>query len=63
MPDPQADQFHRWTCDVGPFAGRVDPSWTSEDRQAVNRANASWLALEDMFRRLIREKQHQPPTT
>ena len=35
VPDPQAAQFHRWTCDVGPFAGRVDPSWTSEDRQAV----------------------------
>ena len=60
VPDLQADQFHRWTCDVGPFAGRVDPSWTSEDRQAVDRANASWLALEDMFRGLIREKQHRP---
>jgi cytochrome P450 len=60
VPDLQADQFHRWTCDVGPFAGRVDPSWTSEDRQAVDRANASWLALEDMFRRLMREKQHRP---
>ena len=60
VPDRQADQFHRWTCDVGPFAGRVDPSWTSEDRQAVDRANASWLALEDMFRRLMREKQQRP---
>ena len=60
VPDLQGDQFHRWTCDVGPFAGRVDPSWTSEDRQAVNRANASWLALEDMFRRLMREKQQRP---
>jgi cytochrome P450 len=60
VPDRQADQFHRWTCDVGPFAGRVDPSWTGEDRQAVDRANASWLALEDMFRRLMREKQQRP---
>jgi cytochrome P450 len=60
VPDRQADQFHRWTCDVGPFAGRVDPAWTSEDRQAVDRANASWLALEDMFRRLMREKQQRP---
>jgi cytochrome P450 len=60
VPDPQAQQFHRWTCDVGPFAGRVDPSWTSEARQAADRANASWLALEDMFRRLMKEKQHRP---
>jgi cytochrome P450 len=60
VPDRQATQFHRWTCDVGPFAGRVDPSWTNETRQAADRANASWQALEDMFRRLIREKQHRP---
>ena len=60
VPDPQASQFYRWTCDVGPFAGRVDPTWTSETRQAADRANASWLALEDMFRRLVREKQHRP---
>ena len=60
VPDRQATQFHRWTCDVGPFAGRVDPSWTNETRQAADRANASWQALEDMFRRLSREKQHRP---
>jgi cytochrome P450 len=60
VPDQQATQFHRWTCDVGPFAGRVDPSWTIEARQAADRANASWLELEDMFRALIREKQHRP---
>jgi cytochrome P450 len=60
IPDELAQQFHDWTCDVGPFAGRVDPSWSNESRQAVDRANESWLALEDMFRRLIRQKQQHP---
>ncbi len=60
VPHAQAQQFHRWTCDVGPFAGRVDPSWSPGARRAVDRANESWLALEDMFRALIREKQRSP---
>ena len=60
IPDGLAQQFHRWTCDVGPFAGRVDPSWSADSWQAVDRANESWLALEDMFRRLIKEKQQHP---
>ena len=60
IPDELAQQFHDWTCDVGPFAGRVDPSWSDESRQAVDRANESWLALEDMFRKLIRQKQQHP---
>lgn len=60
VPGPQAQQFNRWTGDVGPFAGRVDPSWNTGARQLVDRANESWLALEDMFRRLIREKQKRP---
>jgi cytochrome P450 len=60
VPDGLAQQFHLWTCDVGPFAGRVDPSWSTDSWQAVDRANESWLALEDMFRRLIKEKQQHP---
>jgi cytochrome P450 len=60
VPDTQAQQFNRWTGGVGPFAGRVDPSWDAEARQLVDRANDSWLALEDMFRRLIREKRKRP---
>src|ERR1700761_2905294 len=60
VPDTQAQQFNRWTGDVGPFAGRVDPSWNLGTQQVVDRANQSWLALEDMFRRLIREKQQRP---
>jgi len=60
VPETQAQQFHRWTCDVGPFAGRVDPSWNTEMRRTVDRANESWLALEGMFRALIREKQRRP---
>ncbi|HEX4656422.1 MAG TPA: cytochrome P450 [Streptosporangiaceae bacterium] len=60
VPHAQAEQFHRWTCDVGPFAGRVDPSWSADTQRAVDRANQSWLALEDMFRALIREKQRSP---
>jgi cytochrome P450 len=60
VPGPQAQQFNRWTGDVGPFAGRVDPSWNADTQQLVDRANESWLALEDMFRALIREKQRRP---
>jgi cytochrome P450 len=60
VPDTQAQQFNRWTGDVGPFAGRVDPAWNAEAQQLVDRANQSWLALEDMFRSLIREKQRRP---
>lgn len=60
VPDTQAQQFNRWTGDVGPFAGRVDPAWSAEVQQLVDRANQSWLALEDMFRSLIREKQKRP---
>ena len=45
---------------MGPFAGRVDPSWNADTQQLVDRANESWLALEDMFRALIREKQQRP---
>jgi cytochrome P450 len=60
VPGTQAQQFNRWTGDVGPFAGRVDPSWNADTQQLVDRANESWLALEDMFRALIREKQQRP---
>jgi cytochrome P450 len=60
VPDTQAQQFKRWTGEVGPFAGRVDPSWNADTQQMVDRANGSWLALEDMFRALIREKQKRP---
>lgn len=60
VPDTQAQQFNRWTGEVGPFAGRVDPSWNADTQQMVDRANGSWLALEDMFRALIREKQKRP---
>jgi cytochrome P450 len=60
VPDTQAQQFNRWTGEVGPFAGRVDPSWNADTHQLVDRANESWLALEDMFRALIREKQKRP---
>ncbi len=60
VPDSQAQQFNRWTGEVGPFAGRVDPSWNADTQQMVDRANGSWLALEDMFRALIREKQKRP---
>jgi cytochrome P450 len=60
VPGPQAQQFNRWTGEVGPFAGRVDPSWSPEAQQTVDQANQGWLALEDMFRALIREKQQRP---
>jgi pimeloyl-[acyl-carrier protein] synthase len=60
VPDPQAQQFNRWTGEVGPFAGRVDPAWNAEAQRTVDRANDSWLALEDMFRRLISDKQQHP---
>ena len=60
VPGTQAQQFNRWTGEVGPFAGRVDPSWNADTQQMVDRANGSWLALEDMFRALIREKQKRP---
>jgi pimeloyl-[acyl-carrier protein] synthase len=60
VPGTQAQQFNHWTGEVGPFAGRVDPSWNAEAKQLVDRANGSWLALEDMFRGLVREKQRCP---
>ncbi len=60
MPRASMERFHNLTCDVGPFAGRMDPSWDPEAQQAVERANESWLALEDMFRQLIAEKQKAP---
>jgi cytochrome P450 len=60
VPNTQAQQFNRWTGEVGPFAGRVDPSWDADTQQMVDRANGGWLALEDMFRALIREKQKRP---
>ncbi|MCU1489750.1 MAG: cytochrome, partial [Acidimicrobiaceae bacterium] len=60
MPETSMDRFHTLTCDVGPFAGRMNPSWDLEAQQSVDRANESWFALEDMFRQLIREKQRAP---
>lgn len=60
MPSSSMDRFHSLTCDVGPFAGRMNPSWDPEEQQAVDRANESWFALEDMFRQIIKEKQKAP---
>jgi cytochrome P450 len=58
--DTNMTQFHSWTADVALFAARVDPRWGPDAKATLDRSNDSWLALEDMFRRLIVEKRARP---
>jgi len=60
MQGADAAQFHALTEDLGRFAGRVDTSWGLEDQSMLYRSNQSWLALEELFRRLIAEKRRHP---
>ncbi len=60
MEGADAAQFHALTEDLGRFAGRVETSWGPEDQSMVYRSNQSWLALEELFRRLIAQKRHHP---
>jgi len=60
MEGADAAQFHALTEDLGRFAGRVDSSWGPEDQSMVYRSNQSWLALEELFRRLIAGKRRHP---
>src|ERR1700678_620036 len=60
IPAEDMEKFHNWTSDVGPFAGRMSPSWGPDEQRSVDKANESWLALEDMFRRIIAEKKKGP---
>jgi cytochrome P450 len=55
-----AAQFHALTEDLGRFAGRMETSWGAEDQSMVYRSNQSWLALEELFRRLIAQKRRRP---
>jgi len=64
MEGADAAHFHALTEDLGRFAGRVEVSWGVEDQSMVYRSNQSWLALEELFRRLIaREAAVTPATT
>ena len=60
MEGADAAQFHALTEDLGRFAGRVETSWGPEDQSLLDRSNQSWLALEELFRRLIAEKRLPP---
>jgi hypothetical protein len=60
MVGADAAQFHALTEDLGRFAGRVETSWGPEDQSMLYRSNQSWLALEELFRRLIDEKRRHP---
>ncbi len=58
--DDDARRFHDWSADLGLFAGRMSPEWGTGWQVSVDRAMASWLALQDMFRRLIEDKRRRP---
>ncbi len=60
MEGADAAQFHALTEDLGRLAGRVETSWGPEDQSLLDRSNQSWLALEELFRRLIVEKRSHP---
>jgi cytochrome P450 len=60
MEGADAAQFHALTEDLGRFAGRVETSWGPEDQSMLYRSNQSWLALEELFRRLIADKRRHP---
>jgi len=60
MDGADAAQFHALTEDLGRFAGRVETTWGPEDQSMLYRSNQSWLALEELFRRLIADKRRHP---
>jgi hypothetical protein len=60
MEGADAAQFHALTEDLGRFAGRVETSWGPEDQSMLYRSNQSWLALEELFHRLIADKRRCP---
>ncbi|MGD0808999.1 MAG: cytochrome P450 [Acidimicrobiales bacterium] len=60
MEGADATQFHALTEDLGRFAGRVETSWGPEDQALLFRSNQSWLALEELFQRLIADKRCHP---
>jgi len=60
MDGADAAQFHALTEDLGRFAGRMDTSWGPEDQSMLYRSNQSWIALEELFRRLIAGKRSHP---
>jgi len=60
MEGADAAQFHALTEDLGRFAGRVETSWGPEDQSMLYRSNQSWLALEELFHRLIADKRSCP---
>jgi len=60
VPDENVTDFHNWATDVGQFAGQVDPTWSPATESVIERANQSWLALEELFGRLVVEKRTSP---
>jgi len=60
MEGADAAQFHALTEDLGRFAGRVETSWGPDDQSMLYRSNQSWLALEELSRRLMADKRRHP---
>ena len=60
VPDGDAGRFHAWSGDIGLFAARMSPEWGPEVQLGLDRSMASWLSLEEMFRRLMDDKRRAP---
>jgi cytochrome P450 len=58
--DEDVRRFHDWSNDVGLFAGRMSPQWDAGSQASLDRSMASWLSLEEMFRRLMENKRREP---
>jgi cytochrome P450 len=57
--DDDVRPFHDWSADLGLFAGRMSPEWDAGSQVSVDRSMASWLALQDMFHRLMEDKRRR----
>ncbi len=53
-------RFHDWSSDLGLFAARMSPQWDEGCQSSLDRSMTSWLALEEMFRRLMEDKRQNP---
>jgi cytochrome P450 len=60
IPEDDVRQFYDWSSDLGLFAGRMSPDWDAGSQASVDRSMASWLSLDDMFHRLMKDKRTRP---